>query len=232
MDTPPAPQYTRICFAIFEFYLMDHFKNSLFLLHQCIDDILALWVPHDPTCNHQEFLEFKTKINDWYGLEWTVTELAQSVDFMDLKINIVNNRVTTTLFEKEDEPILLVPVMLRIQERKHPPCFQQGHPSLSIGTLPTSPQVTPPCSDDHSIPWRQMYLHIRYHPQNLPSSLYQQAWHETIGSPNNGQRLSSYSNNNGLQINFDHMVVAHLRPPNLGNKHPYRNLEVQISPPA
>eukprot|EP00957_Ditylum_brightwellii_P137344 10471251-Ditylum_brightwellii.AAC.2 len=29
-------------------------------------------------------MRFKEEINNWYGLEWTVTNLAPSVDFMDL----------------------------------------------------------------------------------------------------------------------------------------------------
>eukprot|EP00957_Ditylum_brightwellii_P118484 9036500-Ditylum_brightwellii.AAC.1 len=117
-------------------------------------------------------------------------------------------------------------------EKKHPTCLQQGHPPLSKWHPPNLPQVTPPYSDDPSIPWRQMYLHIRYHLQNFPSSLFQQVWHETIGSPNNGQRLSSNHINSGLRINIDHLVVAYLRPPKLGNKLSYRNLEVQSGLPT
>jgi hypothetical protein len=45
----------------------------------------------------------------WYGLEWTCTTPARSCNFMDLTITIEDGKLTTTLFEKEQNLHLFLP---------------------------------------------------------------------------------------------------------------------------
>jgi hypothetical protein len=39
-------------------------------------------------------------MNQWYGLEWEYETPSTNVNFMDLTISIIGDRVETTLYEK------------------------------------------------------------------------------------------------------------------------------------
>ena len=52
---------------------------------------------------------FQAGMNEWFGLEWTCTTPSQSCTFMDLTITIVNGRLSTTLYEKEQNLHLYLP---------------------------------------------------------------------------------------------------------------------------
>ena len=56
-----------------------------------------------------QFAQFKQEMDAWFGLKWTFTEPASTVDFMDLTISIVNGRIETTLFEKAQNLYLYIP---------------------------------------------------------------------------------------------------------------------------
>ena len=109
------------------------------------------------------------------------------------------------------------------------PIFSKAITHYKYNSVTSTPKA-PPYSDDPSIPWRQMYLHVQYHPQNTPSHLYQQVWREVFGRPHTGLPLTSLRNNSGIRINIDRMIVPHSRPPNLGNKLSYKKLDAHIGP--
>jgi hypothetical protein len=48
-------------------------------------------------------------MNSWFGLEWVCTDLATSVNFMDLTITIADGHLETTLFEKAQNLYLYIP---------------------------------------------------------------------------------------------------------------------------
>lgn len=48
-------------------------------------------------------------MSSWFGLEWVCKDPSTSINFMDLTITIVNGRLETTLFEKEQNLYLYIP---------------------------------------------------------------------------------------------------------------------------
>ena len=273
MGTPPAPSYATIFFGIHEIEILQRFSRFLFFLKRYIDDILGIWIPSDPAVSDAQWILFKSKLQDWFGLEWTVTELTDRVDFMDMTISIKDNKLVTTLYEKNLNLYLYIPphsahppgvlngiifghiyrifhlcsdksdqkghiqrFYVRLQRRGYKPSTLKAiftHALSHYGNAhrPISRPVEPPYPNHPDIPWHQMYLHVPYHPNNLPSYMYQLAWRNTINAPKFEQRLQSTKNINGTRINIDRMVVAHSRPSNLGNKLSYRKLDVHIDPP-
>eukprot|EP00957_Ditylum_brightwellii_P131917 10059155-Ditylum_brightwellii.AAC.1 len=69
-----------------------HFILSI-LYKGYIDDIIGVWVPRDdPTKEDVEWRAFKTLLNMWFGLEYTVIESNKTVDCMDLTITLKDGK--------------------------------------------------------------------------------------------------------------------------------------------
>ncbi|KAL7478373.1 hypothetical protein ACHAW6_004142 [Cyclotella cf. meneghiniana] len=60
---------------------------------------------------HNEILwtNFKSCMQNWHGLEWEFTPPSLTCNFIDLTLSIVNNRVTTTIYEKKHNLYLYIP---------------------------------------------------------------------------------------------------------------------------
>ena len=145
------------------------------------------------------------------------------------------HRITNLCSEKKDRRHFINMFYNRLLYRGYKrddilPIFSKAILHYNNRTDITTPTVTPPYRDDPSIPWRQIYLHIRYHPQNTLAYKYQEVWRDVFGNPKHGRKLSSLKNNAGVRINIDRMVVAHSRPLNLGNKLSYCKLDVHTGP--
>ena len=122
MGAPPAPPYTTIYYGIHEHELLNKYRNELFIYKRFIDDIFCIWIP-STTERWQSFCSDLT-----YGnLQWEVSPHSTKVDFMDLTIRICNNRIVTTLFEKELNLYLYLP-----PHSAHPPGVLHG---LVIGNI-------------------------------------------------------------------------------------------------
>eukprot|EP00957_Ditylum_brightwellii_P066641 5057525-Ditylum_brightwellii.AAC.1 len=93
MGAPPAPPYATVSFSIFEYLVLRRFIHNLLLFIRYLDDILAIWKPHNPLINDREFEAFKDMLNQWYGLERSVSDKSSKVVFMDLTISIQDNKI-------------------------------------------------------------------------------------------------------------------------------------------
>ena len=123
MGISPAPPWAILFFAIHEIHFVDKWKDSLLFWKRFIDDGLGLWKVHaDPTINNALWLEFQNDINNFHGLEWEFTPLADSVDFMDMTLSIAkNNKFDITLYEKPLNLYLYIP-----PSSAHPPGMATG----------------------------------------------------------------------------------------------------------
>jgi hypothetical protein len=118
MGTPPAPPYATLFFAIYEDIILAEFAENLVLYRRFIDDVFGVWIqtPGDDI----QFRSFTTRMND-FGLTWEVNTPCHRVDFMDLTITIIQNRLTTTLYEKAMNLYLYIP-----PHSAHPPGVLSG----------------------------------------------------------------------------------------------------------
>jgi hypothetical protein len=87
------------------------------LLHHArfIDDIFGIWVGTD--------LEFEEYAKDLpFGLlQWDVSKLSKSVNFLDMTISILDGRIVTRTYQKEDNPYLYITPF-----SAHPPGMIKG----------------------------------------------------------------------------------------------------------
>ena len=110
MGTPPAPAWATIFFAIYEMILVPRWQNHLLFYKRFIDDVFGVWLTHpDPIVNKRLWADFCTAMNGWHGLEWDTEEPSTSVNFMDMTITIVDGKLETTLYEKEQNLYLYIP---------------------------------------------------------------------------------------------------------------------------
>ena len=120
MGTPPAPPYATLCYAVHEETLLEEFHDNLFYYKRFIDDIFGIWMITDPINDASTWQRFCQRLND-FGLQWEVNDRSHSVNFMDLTINMINNSLSTTLYEKAINPYLYIP-----PHSAHPPGVLTG----------------------------------------------------------------------------------------------------------
>lgn len=110
MGISPAPPWAIIFFAIHELRFVPQWVAHLIFWKRFIDDGIGLWLRHpNPTENSRLWNEFVSVVNDYHGLKWKFTKPGKSVDFMDMTLTIVGNRITTTLYEKPLNLYLYIP---------------------------------------------------------------------------------------------------------------------------
>ena len=122
MGMSPAPSIANLYVAIHEKRSILSFLDSCVLyLQRFIDDGLAIWLHDpDPSIDAANWRCFKQAINAG-GLQWTFTKRDSQVDFMDMTIKIVGNKIETTLYEKPLALHLYIP-----PHSCHPPGVTTG----------------------------------------------------------------------------------------------------------
>jgi hypothetical protein len=82
-----------------------------------------------------------------------------------------------------------------------------------------------------------LFLHLRYHPQDPAPEVLQRAWKDTMALPRNSQSLATLpvcSRDTGKNVPFgiDRLIISYHRPSNLGNLLSYRKLATTTGPPV
>ena len=110
MGISPAPPWATLFYALHEAELVPKWAKYVSFYKRFIDDVIGIWLSDpDPNLNEAMWSAFKADMNKWYGLEWTCTTPALNCNFMDLTISITDGKLSTTLFEKEQNLHLYLP---------------------------------------------------------------------------------------------------------------------------
>ena len=150
MGTPPVPTYANLVFAIHENTVVPRFPNRLVLYRRYIDDIFGIWHHHpDATSDHDEWRKFKEGIGSYEGLKWVWFSHLQSLDYLDIIITIRDLKLHTTLFEKDLNLYLYIPL-----HSAHPPGVLTG---LILGNCH---RIYTLCSDNDDV---KSLLRMFYH---------------------------------------------------------------------
>jgi hypothetical protein len=245
MGTPPAPPYATLFYAIHENILLEEFKENLLFYRRYIDDVFGVWI-NSSLQDDIRWNLFKQRMN-YSGLTWEVGDRKNRVDFMDLTIEIKDNRLTTTLYQKAMNLYLYIP-----PHSAHPPGVLTGHIYGNIfriqrlyseetdrqnlkrefyqrlivrGYKPSD--IKPLFAKAESNAKKQKtvanntrdntFLHLPYHPNNPRSHEIQQIWQDSMIQPQQQQHLRYLTGTSRL-------LIAYSRPQNLGNLLSSRNL--------
>ena len=110
MGTPPAPAWATIFYALHERKMVPRWASNLLFYKRFIDDVIGVWLTDpDPEKDRELWESFCKDMDSWHGMEWECKTPSTSVDFMDLTITIDNNRLVTTLYEKDLNLYLYIP---------------------------------------------------------------------------------------------------------------------------
>ena len=119
MGASPSPTVATLFFAPHEDTLCQRFNQELFYYSRYIDDGFGIWLTN--THNNHLWPEFKRQFNDYHGLNWTFSDLSNTVNFLDMTISIKDQTLTFSLFEKELNHHLYIP-----PHSSHPPGIALG----------------------------------------------------------------------------------------------------------
>jgi len=267
MGINPAPPIATIFFALREDFVFNKWKQCILFNRRFIDDGIGFWIHQVPfERDEQCWSQLQADINNYYGLEWTFTPRAKSVDFMDMKIYIENNGIVTDLFEKELALYLYIPphsahspsnlkglvmgqlirifsLCSRIEDVQrhiknlHDRLVRRGYSHLDL--LPLFEQAaknaeafTRKSDEERALEKLQkkeenekrVILHLKYHPQDPPSSVIQRMFRECILQPQGELPFSELTNQEGRKIPLERLTICYSNHPNLGSMLSYRKI--------
>ena len=142
MGMSPAPPISNLYVAIHEEEEVLQYVacNWLLFLKRFIDDGIGIWLHHsNPAEDERRWKEFQAVVARG-GLAWDFSKRSNSMDFMDVTISLVDNRVEFKLFEKPLALHLYLP-----PHSSHPPGVIKG---LVMGEVLRIFQL---CSHDEDI---------------------------------------------------------------------------------
>ena len=113
----PAPPWATIFFGLYEKELLPKWQQHIAFYRRFIDDVVGVWLCNPcPTRDRELWTEFCHDMQQWHGLEWECKDPSDTIDFMDMKISNVGDRVETTIFKKPQNLYLYLP-----SHSSHPP---------------------------------------------------------------------------------------------------------------
>ena len=128
---PPAPPWAIIYENIHEDEYIPDWIEYVKFVKRFIDDCCWIWNSAADSSNEESKIksdEFKSVVNNNKDLTWEFTELSNSVNFLDLTLNIESSQVTRTeLFEKPLALHLYIP-----SHSMHPPGVLTSHIFRSV----------------------------------------------------------------------------------------------------
>ena len=258
MGAPPACSYANISFAVHELVFLPKYKNSLFLYKRYIDDIFGIWlIDKCIRKDNSTWQAFGDDLNGWTGLTWKIGDRRKKVTFLDVELEINNNKIKSIISEKPENLHLYLPV-----RSAHPPGVLQG---LIAGYIYRARSL---CTDqDDAVkkinelfthlknrgyasstlrPIFQKYLNrttqqsdvtehwlfkVPYHPQNPSSAQIRKAWDDAVPHP----RLSKPLHRIDVRwnpIGERRFIICYKRHKNLGNLLSYRKIKQNSGPPV
>ena len=106
MGTSAAVMWATLYFGYHEAHLLlPTYSQQLFYYRRFIDDIFAIWLIEDGT----SWTDFKHDINDFGVLTWETEEPSTSVNFLDMTLTIVEDRIEFRTYQKDMNLYLYLP---------------------------------------------------------------------------------------------------------------------------
>ena len=109
MGTPPYPPWDTVFYDIHEDDFTETFLPFLFLYQNYIINIFILWMPAPGANPNQSWLNLQSSMNKFHVLKWEFIESCKNLDYMDMKLTIKVNRITTDIYKKYLSLYLYIP---------------------------------------------------------------------------------------------------------------------------
>jgi hypothetical protein len=142
------------------------------------------------------------------------------------------NHLYKLVSDKAERDSITISAFHHLERRGYQP--QDIHPLVSSAIAKAEDRITNPPSPTIVDPEKLskiQFFHIKYHPKNMPARMIQYLWRNYIAAPPKKIPVSDTVGHNGSTCGIDRLIVAHHRPPNLGNLLSYRKLKPNSGPP-
>ena len=97
MGTSAAVMWATLYYGYHEKHtLIPKYGRHLLYFKRFIDDIIGIWLLDESSA----WEDFQADVNDFGILTWEIEELSKSVNFLDLTLTIVGDRIETKTFQK------------------------------------------------------------------------------------------------------------------------------------
>jgi hypothetical protein len=136
------------------------------------------------------------------------------------------NRLHTLVSDKADIDARTISAFHHLQRSGYQP--RDIHPLFSSAIAKSKYRITnppPPTIVDPEELRKIQFFHIEYHLMNMPARKMQSLWRNYIAAPPKKIPLSDIVGPSGATCGINGLIVAHQRPPNLGNLLSYRKLK-------
>jgi predicted DNA-binding protein (UPF0251 family) len=121
MGTPAVCAYATITFGHYEnSIILPRFNSNLLYYKRYIDDIFGIWLP-STNGNDEAWQLFATELNKWGHLRWKIEQLSLQTVFLDLNIQLKDQKIITSTYQKAMNLYLYIPPL-----SAHPPSCLKG----------------------------------------------------------------------------------------------------------
>jgi len=106
----PAPTIANIYVALHEKkHILRFLQTYLRFLKRFIDYVFGIWIHDpDPTVDTANWIEFKAAVNSG-SLDWIFSPRSHTAIFMDMTLDKVARKITTSLYQKPNALHLYIP---------------------------------------------------------------------------------------------------------------------------
>jgi hypothetical protein len=193
MGTSAACAYATLTYGHYEnTILLPTFRDNILYYQRYIDDVFGIWIP-PARDKATTWNQFKNTLNGWGNLEWSVQELSNQSQFLDLNVTIRNSSLAFSTFQKPLNLYLYIPPL-----SAHPhSCFK----GLIKGELNRYWRQNSPVDFQELVTKFLERLHTSGHPLEKLYPLFTQAA-ATLDNPQ--QPRTNTATNNTLFIHWTH----------------------------
>ena len=243
MGTSAAVMWATIYFAYHEVHtLIPNHGQHLFYFKRFIDDMFGIWIGNATT----HWSAFCNDVNNFGVLTWDIEDqkLSTSVDFLDLTLSIVGDKIVSRTFQKKMNLYLYIPPssahpsgcikgtvfglvrryyaqntfrrdFVRLVSLLYRRLIDRGWERAVIRSLileachtvqrKAQSQAAPPTQPSTASLENRLFIHLRYHPDDIPRRRVQELYQEHCG-----ELLSR-------ELRIERPTIAYSRPKNLGD---------------
>lgn len=153
-----------------------------------------------------------------YGQFYRIFQLCSHKHDIEREIYLFCTRLLDRGYSLSD----LIPLFLNAEIKAKNHVISKRTLRLQQRNPQEQSQVTPPNSEQN------IFLHLKYHPNNPPAKMIQHDWRTHVMSPLGKHSLTHLRNRDGVRVGINKLVVAYSRAPNLGNLLSCRKLQQNI----
>lgn len=248
MGAPPAPMYATMYFAVHENNIIQKYHPHLQFYRRYIDDGFGIWIANESDDIFKQFQQDMDKFGrlrwEFSPLTTTTTFLDVSLKIENTKIVTTMHEKLLNLYlyippHSAHAPGVLKSIIFGRVQQVHYICNNntdvrhyiqllfnrlcaRGYSAgmlqkIFVNAMSNAQAMNPLLKSTVEEP-RPLFLHVKFHPLNPPSTSIQRIFQDTLC------KCSNICNHRDVEFHFGRLIVAYHRPTNIANRFSVRKL--------